>query len=256
MLMRRRSLRAIQFTLASRLQLSAAVAMTLGRAVGLRPERPTEKRLFLHVWGARFRDANHACSWAQPKTKGLDKVLETWRRKTALLLWMKTPELIVASILILIAVSGLVWWLSRQWDKGTIAALNTRIATSQDTHNGQIAALNTQIASLEGRLGDTREDLGAAKEEVRYYQEGYRVATDKQEYITRQVEFLTAEITKQTSTIELLKATAPPVQQPQLTTLASSTATMAGNIGSLSQANTALGTTLTITARKLSITFE
>ena len=49
MLMRRMSLRAIRFTLASPLQLSAAVAMTLGRAVGLRPQRPTERRLFLRV---------------------------------------------------------------------------------------------------------------------------------------------------------------------------------------------------------------
>jgi uncharacterized coiled-coil protein SlyX len=112
---------------------------------------------------------------------------------------------------------------------GQIAALNTRIAGLQDTNNQHIEALKTQ---LEGSL---------------------RQVKDEQERITK----LEDANAKQASTIEglqnQLRTNTIPTPQltVQLNVLANTTATMAGNIGSLSKANTVLASTLSEITHRL-----
>jgi hypothetical protein len=141
--------------------------------------------------------------------------------KKALTLYVNTPELIGASVWIasgivvaVIAIVGFVWWLRGHTGKEHEAALNTRIAT------------------LEGSLRDTKD-----------------AARDAHERITQVVDVLTAQNAELASTIKEMEKSKHPIPPQQLTVqlnlLSNTSATIAGNITSLSTANTELATALT-----------
>src|SRR5262245_39813981 len=108
--------------------------------------------------------------------------------KTALQLWLKTPELIAGTILLLIAVSGLTARLAWKWRDHT--------ATQRE------ANLTDSITDLRGRLHDCREDLRDAKGELR---QATSRATDDQQRITREVEELRREVGSLRTTIKDLE---------------------------------------------------
>jgi chromosome segregation ATPase len=142
--------------------------------------------------------------------------------KKALELYASTPELIAASIVSGIAIFWFAW------------RLRTHISKEH------VAALNTQITSLEGRLQDPREDLRIAKEE--------------QQRITKEVEVLRTENAKLVSEIKTLQATASQAQQASLTIIYNRASAIAVSINSIGQANTTLGSTLSVITDKLEAT--
>jgi hypothetical protein len=76
------------------------------------------------------------------------------------------------------------------------------------------------------------------KERIAALEERLRLAADEQKPLTRQIETLTAQVSSLTTQIE---------QSAPLPQLAMATAGVTGTIGKLSEANTTLGSTLTMT---------
>jgi DNA repair exonuclease SbcCD ATPase subunit len=172
--------------------------------------------------------------------------------KTALELWLKTPELIVASILVGLAVYGIAW-------KHRGHSAREREGTLRDS----IASLERSGRDLEGRLRECREDLSDAKGELR---EGIHQAKDDQQRITWEVEELRRENGRLRSTIkeleeELIRATVdaeprrPSVMKwVQVTrSVADRTDIIDRHLTALSTANTTLEGTLSDITKKLEI---
>ena len=84
--------------------------------------------------------------------------------KTALELWLKTPELIAATILFLVTVGG---FAARLGWKARDHTATQREANLTDTATQREANLTDEITSLRGRLHDCREDLKDVKGELR-----------------------------------------------------------------------------------------
>jgi len=163
--------------------------------------------------------------------------------KTALELWLKTPELIAATILVVIAAFGLGW-------KARSHTAKEREGTLRDTN-----------ASLGRELHDCREDLRDVKGELR---ETVRRAEDNQRGITKEVEALTRENSELRSRIKDLENKIAAGQLPttpaqviwvrEVHYLADRSDTIGRHLTALSTANTALEGTLSDISKKLELT--
>src|SRR5436190_8178997 len=68
--------------------------------------------------------------------------------KTALALYVSTPELIAASVVAAIAIFTYAWWLRGQWAKDRIRALEDRLTLAGE----QLAAVLKQLADVTRRV--------------------------------------------------------------------------------------------------------
>jgi chromosome segregation ATPase len=164
-------------------------------------------------------------------------------------LWLKTPELIAGTILLLLAVGGFaarLAWKSRD-----------HTATQRE------ANLQNSITDLQGRLHDCREDLRDAKGELR---DAVRQAKDDQQRIAKEVEELRRENNDLRSAIEAeleknikVRQLRTPQQQETVWVkivrdLADRSDTIDRHVTALSTATTALEGTLSDITKKIADT--
>src|SRR5262249_4858797 len=127
--------------------------------------------------------------------------------KQALELYVKTPELIYASIALIITVFGIAWAFWRQISKERIETLKQQVSFLKD-------------------------QLGHAKEE--------------QERIATELETLRPLVSQQETIINNLRFM-PALPRGQVELLSTTNTTVVSSITNLAQANNALGMTLTVT---------
>jgi len=90
-----------------------------------------------------------------------------WRK--ALELYLNTPELIVASILVAIAIFGFAWWLHSHISKERIAALQDRLRLGkqvQEHITNELDSLKQTVSRQEAILNDLRSTGGVPRTQV------------------------------------------------------------------------------------------
>ena len=185
--------------------------------------------------------------------------------KTALELWLKTPELIAGTIIVVLAVGGFAARLAWKYRDHTATQ---REANLRDTAVQREANLQNSITFLEGRLRECREDLSDAKGELR---EAVRQAKDDQQRMAKEVEELRRENSALRSTTEqindqiiiIAERTRPPQGEydevikwvrSARERLAFRSDTIDKHLNALSTANTALEGTLSDLSKRLEVT--
>jgi hypothetical protein len=144
--------------------------------------------------------------------------------KKALELYDSTPELIAASIVIVIAVFGFAWWLRSHIGK-------ERIASLQDANK-----------HLVGELGRTREDLRLAKED--------------QGRVTKELVSIKDEKATMVSAFQSLSQSSKPLPSQQVFIFTNSSATIDRSLSNAQDANTAVDKQLSIITARLEATEE
>jgi len=92
---------------------------------------------------------------------------QAWRK--ALELYLDTPELIVASILIAIAIFGFAWWLHSHISKEQMAALRDRLRLGkqvQEHIRNELDSLKLTASRQEAILNDLRSTGGVPRSQV------------------------------------------------------------------------------------------
>jgi hypothetical protein len=92
---------------------------------------------------------------------------QAWRK--ALELYLETPELIVASILVAIAIFGFAWWLHSHTSKERIATLQDRLRLGkqvQEHITNQLDSLKLTVSRQEAILNDLRSTGGVPRSQV------------------------------------------------------------------------------------------
>jgi hypothetical protein len=92
---------------------------------------------------------------------------QAWRK--ALELYLHTPELIVASILIAIAIFGFTWWLHSRISKERIATLQDRLRLGkqvQEHITNELDSLKLTASRQEAILDDLRSTGGVPRSQV------------------------------------------------------------------------------------------
>jgi predicted nucleic acid-binding Zn-ribbon protein len=176
--------------------------------------------------------------------------------KTALGLWLTTPELMAGTILLVLAVSSFAARLAWKYRDHTATQ---REANLINTAVQREANLKDSIASLELRLRECREDLRDAKGELR---ETVRQAKEDQQRITKEVVELRREnddlrfrIKQLEVTAEQLPRTVQEVEWVKIVRyLADRSDTINRHLNALSTANTNLEGTLSDISKKLELT--
>jgi peptidoglycan hydrolase CwlO-like protein len=173
--------------------------------------------------------------------------------KTALELWLKTPELIAATIILLVTVSS---FAARLGWKARDHTATQREANLANTATQREANLTDEITSLRGRLHDCREDLKDVKGELR---ETVHQAKEDQQRIANEVKDLTRENSELRFRIKELEDTAG--QLPKtfqevgwvkiVRQLADRSDTIDRHLTALSTASTTLEGTLSDLSKKL-----
>jgi hypothetical protein len=92
---------------------------------------------------------------------------QAWRKP--LELYLHTPQLIVASILLMTAIFGFAWWLHGYISKGRIATLRDRLRLGkqvQEHITNQLDSLKLTISRQEAILHDLRSTGGVPRSQV------------------------------------------------------------------------------------------
>jgi hypothetical protein len=92
---------------------------------------------------------------------------QAWRKP--LELYLHTPQLIVASILLVTAIFGFAWWLHSYISKGRIATLRDRLRLGkqvQEHITNQLDSLKLTISRQEAILHDLRSTGGVPRSQV------------------------------------------------------------------------------------------
>jgi hypothetical protein len=80
---------------------------------------------------------------------------EAW--KTALGLYVSTPELIGASVVIAVAIFSFAWWLRGHFTKGQTDALEQRLNLAREQHaavSSQLSDVKVQVAGQDGVISE------------------------------------------------------------------------------------------------------
>jgi hypothetical protein len=92
---------------------------------------------------------------------------QAWRK--ALVLYVNTPELIYASILVAIAIFGFAWWLRSHISKERIASVQERLRLGKEAQEhvaNELGSLKRKVSRQETIINDLRSTGGVPRTQV------------------------------------------------------------------------------------------